>query len=393
MRLNIVFIICSLFAFSQLNAQEKVENILQKIEQNNKELKAFATYIKSKKLELKSENNLPNPEVGAYFLPWGEHSDGNYTEFEISQTFEFPTVYISRKKWIKNEQTSLDYVYELKKQEVLFSAKKELIKLISLQNLMKLEEERIQKAEKVYEQTKQLFEKEQIGILDQNKAKIAWLQKQFDFEKLQTEIQNQKLSLESLNGGEALNFSILAFDKSVNLAPLSELWEQKKMNDFMLKQISQKETVALQKYKLSKNKSLPNLTAGFNYQGVAGNNYSGLYGGISIPLWNNKNKVKAAKIDYESTKIETEASTLKLYADFQQKYNSYQTILSKYEAYKETLESMNSSSLLLKAYELGEIDFITYFQENHFYEQAINKVLEMKKELYLLQAELFKYQL
>ena len=48
-----------------------------------------------------------------------------------------------------------------------------------------------------------------------------------------------------------------------------------------LKILLDQEKVAKQQIKLSKNKSLPNLTAGYNYQGVSGSTYSGIYGGVS----------------------------------------------------------------------------------------------------------------
>ena len=73
-----------------------VEEILVQIEQNNIELKAFQSYIDGQKLQNKSGNNLPNPELIGYYLPFGEHQSGDYTEFEISQSLEFPSVYGAR---------------------------------------------------------------------------------------------------------------------------------------------------------------------------------------------------------------------------------------------------------------------------------------------------------
>ena len=121
---KIVFALCgcllSIGVFAQSN---DVESILQGVEKNNKELQAYQNYIDSKKLELKSTNNLPDPQLGAYYLPFGEHSTGDYSEFQISQTIEFPSVYGAKSKLIQSQSQQLQFNYEVKRQEILSQAK------------------------------------------------------------------------------------------------------------------------------------------------------------------------------------------------------------------------------------------------------------------------------
>ena len=144
---------------------------------------------------------------------------------------------------------------------------------------------------------------------------------------------------------------------------------------------------------VQKNKLLPNLTAGFNYQGVMGNNYSGVYGGISIPLWNGRNKVRAAKAQYQYQQSNTESVTTTRHSNFLEQYNQYDLMLRKYREYTITLEGLNSENLLLEAYQLGQISFMDYHVELQFYRQAYDKMLEIEKELHQLKAKLSKHQL
>jgi len=46
--------------------------------------------------------------------------------------------------------------------------------------------------------------------------------------------------------------------------------------------------------------SLPRMETGYHAQGILGQSYKGIHAGITVPLWENKNKVKAAKanLDY-----------------------------------------------------------------------------------------------
>ena len=110
----------------------QTDQVLQEIEQNNKELNAFQSLMESRKLDFKSRNNLPDPQVAAFYLPFGEHNTGDYSEFQVSQSFEFPTVYAARSKWIDKQTDQLQLEYDQRRQDILLPAKKYCLELICL---------------------------------------------------------------------------------------------------------------------------------------------------------------------------------------------------------------------------------------------------------------------
>lgn len=370
-----------------------VGEILNQIEQNNIELKAYQSFIDSKKLQNKSGNNLPDPQFSAYYLPFGEHPDNEYAEFEISQSFEFPTVYSARSKRNKLKVEKLQIAFIKKRQRILLKAKQCLIHLYMLQKQKSIEAERKKQSQKVYKQIQELFDKEQVGILDLNKAKVAWIQEQFIVDQLQTEIQNELSALQTLNGGQFLELSNLQLDASFQIQNIDTLWNEKLANDPTLLELKANEDVALQNIQLEKNKALPKLALGFNYQGVSNNNYSGVYGGVSIPLWNSKNKVKAAEVNYRYKQSTTQVAQQMFYTQLQQEYNQYLLLLNKYTEYQQTIAILESESLFFKAYSLGEYSFLEYYMEVQFYRNATDKMLQMEKQLQLLQAQLLIHQL
>lgn len=377
-----------------VNAQtDEIVRVLQEIEQNNKELQAYSALMESKQLEWKVGNNLPDPQAGAYYLPFGDHSTGDYTEFQISQSFEFPTVYGTRNSLISKQNRQMELQYASRRQAVLLSAKKSILELAFLNKRMTVEQKRVVQAKKVVGQVNELFEKEQVGILEVNKAKIAWLQEQFKVEQVETDRQKILLILQNLNGGTAVSLNQFHLFNNLIISPLDSIWQRKKLRDPLIKILEQQEAVALQQIKLSKNMSLPNVTAGFNRQGVSGETFSGIYGGLSIPLWNNRNKVKAAEARYQYQQSYTNAQSAAGYVDFQNQYNDYQMLLSKYKEYQNTLNGLNSDALLLDAYELGELSFMVYYIELQFYRLAFDAMLEMEKQLNKLRAEIMSFEL
>ena len=390
----IVSAVCGILIFMGTFAQDTgMDGILEQISQNNRQLKAYQSYMASQNLGNKTENNLQDPEVSAFYLPFGKHQTSDYTEYQFSQQFEFPTVYGARSKRIEKQKELLELEYETVRQEVLLNAKKQLLELQTLQKRKELEEKRVEQAKQVYDQIQRLFDAEQIGILELNKAKVAWLQEQFELDQVNIRIRNTLLDLQKFNGGNAIEAGQVQLFENPELAEMQTLWEEKLSEDAEIQQLTARENLAQQQVKLEKNKILPDLSIGYNYQGVNSSNYSGFLGGLSIPLWNSKNKIKAAEANLEYTQANTGAETAELYTRFQEDYQQYQLLKRKYQEYQETFQDLNSEELLFKAYELGEFSFLDYYREVEFYRQAYNNMLEMEKELLQLKATLLKHQL
>jgi len=356
-------------------------------------LKAYQSYINGQQLLNKSGNNLPDPEVTGYYLPFGDHRSNDYSEFEISQSFEFPSVYLARNKWNTLREGHLEAMYTQKRQEILLKAKEGLINLNWLQKRKEIEEVRKLQSEEVFHQVQEMYNKEQVGILDLNKARVAWIQEQFVVEQLRADIQNQLTELKTLNGGQSIEMDGLQLDGPDPLEGMEAIWSEKLENDPKLIALQVTEASAFQNVQLEKNKVLPNISLGYNYQGVNGNNYSGMFGGLSIPLWNSKNKVKAAKVNYEYHQSNGKVTRALIYSQFQQEYNQYRLLFNKYTEYQETLSNLNSEALLSKAYSLGEYSFLEYYMEVQFYRDATDRMLQMEKQLQLLQAQLLIHKL
>jgi outer membrane protein TolC len=390
---NVLAFCVWLFSFVAVAQSPDPMDALQQIEENNPTLKAFSSFLESKKLSQKASNNLPDLQGGAYYLPFGHHASGDYTEFQVTQSFELPTVYSTRGTLIDMQEAQNAMEYQLKRQDVLLPALKLLNDLIFLNKKEEIEKVRVLQSKKIFDQTNELFEQEQVGVLDLNKAKIAWIQEQFKLDIIGSDLKKIMIQLKNMNGGKELDFAPNDYVGSLIVDDPENLWQEKMQVDPELKILLDQEKVAKQQIKLSKNKSLPNLTAGYNYQGVSGSTYSGIYGGVSIPLWSSRNTVKAAEANYDYQKSFTQVKTDVMRNDFLGEYEMYQAMLKKYQEYQSTLQSLGSEELLLQAFELGELSFIQYYIELQFYQKALDSMLEMENKLVQSKAELLKHQL
>ncbi|MEE9363487.1 MAG: TolC family protein [Cellulophaga sp.] len=394
MNKNIVFALCGCLFFIVGFAQNvPMGELLNEIEQNNIELKAYLSFIESRQLENKSSNNMPDPQFSGYYLPFGTNNTEAYTEFQISQSLEFPSVYIARRKWNDLKSQQLETAYSIIRQDVLLNAKLYMIELTILQGQKEIEVVRRNQSQQVFEQIQKLFNKEQVGILDLSKAKIVWIQEQFVVEQIDTEIRVILTALEKLNGGIPIEFAQQDIGARNDIAEIEILWQEKILADPFIQELKTREAASLQNVKLERNKVLPNLTIGYNYQGISGSNNSGFYGGISVPLWNSRNKVKAAEANYVYQQSNTEVVTTTRYVKYKEHYDRYRLLLKKYNEYQKIIGVLDSEALLFKAYMLGEFSFMEYYVELQFYHKALDRTLQMEKKLFQLKAQLLKHQL
>ncbi|GMQ28078.1 TolC family protein [Algoriphagus confluentis] len=390
---HILFAGCMFLFCWQGFSQTSMEELLQQVEQNNLELQALSTSLEGKRFELRSGNNLPNPEVGVFYLPFGDHNSGDYTEYQITQSFEFPTVYGSRKSLISQQINQYELGYKSRRQEILLSAQALALEIVLTSKKQEVFKFRTEQAKTVFDQVSQLFQKEEVGILELNKAKVAWLQQQFAVQQLDNQLQNLKSQLENLNGGKPITAFPKEYPVFASLTDPDSIWVEKLKAEPQILQIQQEELIAQQNLQLEKNKVLPNLAAGFNRQGVMGSYYSGIYGGVSIPLWGSRGKVKAARyqVDFQTQNTQSKINLAR--DQFDREFRNYLLLTTKFTEYQGTLTALDSEELLLQAYRLGELSFLQYFQEIQFYRQAFDTFLEMQHQLYQSHTSLLKHQL
>ena len=139
--------------------------------------------------------------------------------------------------------------------------------------------------------------------------------------------------------------------------------------------------------------NLPKIEAGYHAQGILGQSYRGFHAGIIIPLWENKNKLNAAKSNLDYAVSSTETHRLNHRLENKQYYDQLDIRFKMMQEYKELLSTLNNTILLNKALALGQITIIQYFYDESFYFTAFDKYLQAEWEYQQAVARLYKFQL
>lgn len=391
---KIVFIILPILIWAmKVNGQTSIDSLLQSIANNNKTIIANTKYWETKKMEFQTGLTPYNPKVDYDYLNGSPVGAGNQTDFAVTQSFDFPTAY-SKKKQLSNEQIEqTDFKVITSRQNILLEAKLICLELIYRNKLNSVLTIRRQNTENWLTAFEKSLEKGQGNIMDVNKAKLQLIEINAAFQRnlSLTNQLNQKLT--ELNGGNVVDFTDTIYSTFSSVPVFDSLESEIEVNDPVRKYLEQEKVIAQKELELSKAMSLPKVETGYHYQAILGQRFNGIHFGLTIPLWENKNRVKAqqANLAYDDSNLEEHIN--EHYHDIKQKYEKQSNLRITLNEYKTLFASLNNVELLDKSLSSGQISTIEYFMEMTYYYEALKNYLKIEKEYYQTIAELYKYQL
>jgi outer membrane protein, heavy metal efflux system len=392
MKLKILtaLIICSTVSgFAQTN----IDQLLKEIERNNKSILAEKQYGEAQKLSYKTGLTPDNPKAEIDYMVGRPEGAGNQRDIVVTQGFDFPTSYGKRKR-LSNEQIgNVDNQLNAFRQEILLDAKLLCIQLVYRTKYQEQLKQRLDNANRLLAATNQQIERGETNILNVNKVKLLQLEIKNQTDLNATEIKAIQHKLDELNGGTPLNTSGIALSPEIGLLPFEEIDSLIEANDPVVKSIKQEKEIAAKQVSLTKSLTLPKLEGGYHQQSILGQTYEGFHFGMTIPLWENKNKVKTQQAKLAFSELAIQEHRTQHYFGNKQLYEQYSLWKNTYTEYQEILGSANNEELLVKALEHGEINLIEYLMETRYFYDAINRSLEAERELQSSIARLLKFQL
>ena len=390
---HLTFIMPLLLFAARANAQSTIDAVLSAIARNNKTIQASEQYWEAKHLEYKTGLAPYNPTVEYDYLVGSPESAGNQTEIEVSQAFDFPSVYFKKKQLANEQMAQTDFHLLAQRQEILLEAKKACLELIYRNKLQVQLEERKQNSERLLKDFQTKLDKGEGNKLDVNKTRLQLLEvtKQYDENVSALDQLNTKLT--QLNGGNPILFTDTTYPVTTSMLSFEELEAEIESSDPVRNVLEQEQNVAQKQVELSKSLWLPKLEAGYRYVDVPGQKFNGVHTGITVPLWANANTVKQQKARLLFSDLELQDHRNEHYHEIKKLYERYENVKKSLEDYQTAFASLESETLLNKALSLGHLSTIEYFMEINYYNTAYNNYLHTEYEFYTVIAELFKYRL
>lgn len=387
-----VYIISCIFIPAVLS-QTDADSVLKQVERNNKSIQTNKKYWTAKQTEFKTGLTPYDPQV-EYDYMWGSPvGAGNQRDFSITQRLDFPTVYKRKKELSAQQIAQTELQQQVYRQEILLEAKLLSLQVIYLNKKAAELERRLMNTQKLVTDYQKKLDKGEAIILDVNKARLQLLNIQNEVKLNENEKQVLLTKISELNGGIPISINDTTYPLVPAIPEFEILDSTIEANDPVIKVYEQEMKILQQQIAVQKAMNLPKIETGYHSQGILGQSYKGFHAGISIPLWENKNKLNAAKDNLGYASSGAESHRLNHRLENKQYYDQLDVRLKMVQEYKELLSTLNNTTLLNKALALGQITIIQYFYDESFYFIAYDKHLQAEWEYQRAVARLYKFQL
>lgn len=371
---------------------QNIEQVLQSIEQNNKELQSQAQLSKAQKMENRTENNLPDPTVSYSSFYKNGMGPGHGTETVVSQGFDFPTQYITRNRQATLENEAIDIQQQAVRRDILLQAKLLCLDLIQLNQENELIQIRMKNANDLQAMYEKRLQTGDANALEVNKVKMERMNVQTEVAQNNAAHRTALQTLLAMNGNLPLEFSATAYPQVKEINDYNTLRDEVIASDLDLQAMGYAARAAEKQVSVDKQNWLPKLQAGFRRNTDSEMSMNGFVIGGSIPLFSNRKKVQIAKAQAISAQLLKEDAQLEKENELMALYNEMKQLKQALDTYDVPLMH-RSLALLKQALEEGQLSLIEYFVEAEGIYKNLQARMQLENQYQKVMANIYKNEL
>lgn len=363
--------------------------ILKSIEQNNKELQAQKHAADATKMENCAVNNLPDPTLSYSSFYSNAAEGGHGTEFVASQGLDFPTQYITRRRQATLQNEAVDKQQQAFRRDLLLNAKNLCLDLILLNQEKALMDIRQKNADELQALYEKRLTTGDANILEVNKIKMERMNVQTEVAQNNAAHRTALQSLLAMNGNMPLEFAETTYPAVKEINDYNLMRDQVMASDLDLQAAAATTLAAQKQVAVNRQGWLPKLEVGFrrNTDDVASQN--GFVVGGSLPLFENRKKVKIAKAQAISAQLMQENAKDQAEASLMSLFNEMQQLKDAMRAYDVPLMH-RSLDLLKQALTEGQISLIEYFVETEGIYKNLQAYMQIENQYQKVMAGIYK---
>lgn len=384
--------VCVLSLASAAVMAQDMTDVLLSVERNNKELQALQKSNEAQLVEYRSGNIVEDPtiEYSPFFAPGTKGVASS--ELVVKLGFDFPTLYASRNKAGKMQQTALDMQYQLRRRDILLEAKKICLDLIRLNQERALLDERMRNADELLAMFERRLAEGDASLLDVNKIRMDRMNVNTEVVQNGTERATLLQSLTALNGNQPLTFDAAAYPAVPVIAYSDTLCDTLVNADFAVRAARASAEQAEQEVSVNRQNWIPKFEVGYRRNTDMNDAVNGFMVGGSVPIFSSANKVRSAKTKAVSASLEVESVQMSAEAQVRSLLNTAVQLRRTADTY-DTALMYSTLRLLRTAVENGELSIIEYYVEADNIYKNLQAYMTVENQYQQTVAEIYKNRL
>ena len=203
------------------------------------------------------------------------------------------------------------------------------------------------------------FEKGDVNILEVNKVKMELMNLRATVAENDAAYRTALQNLLAMNGNMPLEFDETVYPLVPELRSLEQVRDEVMGADYALKQAQAGSEAARKLVKVNRHGWLPKLEVGYGREGGSDAMLNGFVVGVSVPIFSNRGKVKAARARQAGAELAQEQVAQQVEADIQSLFNEATRLRASMQAYDTGLMDKTLSALK-QAVEAGFCDKLMF---------------------------------
>ena len=373
-----------------VEGQSTMEQVLPLVIKNNTWLKTQLLQAEASKMEAKTGLGLSNPEVEAGLLNGNPSVIGSRKDFSIKQSFDFPTVYYYRQKGVDIEQALLTQKQQQAVRELVHQTQTICLKLVWLNKLKQQKKLELSMVDSMATVVEKGYAMGLNSRFDSERADALRVQVRYDFQKLENEQQVFKGELVALNGGQPIDFADMDYPSWI-VPAFNEEWKTNRVNALpQIQQAQSEEGLNINNLNLTKSETMPKFSLGFAGEYLPNENFHGVVVGITIPLFENRYKVKTALLNLNAAQAGNKHIQSMAMQTIERQIMQYEQTKQQFDFCKQAknrISILNDLNHLLQVNQITLVEYIMQMETQ--YKLSIN-YLESEHSLCLATWELVR---
>ena len=363
-----------------------IKELMADLEYVSPALQALRSAADAEKYSYKTGLTPGDPEVG-FSYKWGTRGAGDEAELEVVQAFEFPAVYAYAKKLSDLNVRNADLRYERARLAWQVEVRQLCIRVVYYNAMEKLWRRRMEQADTLLDAYQKTFRMGETNSLDMNKARMNWVKLRNEYQNLLIDRESLEMELSRLMGGAPVRLLQSDYDPMEWPADFDRWYGQMSIWHPAL-MLSEGEADAAKKgVELNTAHAFPSFKVGYKGENIFNEGLHGVVVGMSLPLWENKNKVKQAKLANMSAEMSLKDVQLATHAKYSTLYAKAVQLQKTVAEYRKTIAEAGNTTLLGKALRAGEISLLEYLVEQDYLFELYASYWEAYRDLALIYAE------
>lgn len=380
--LIVTFLFSALFSYSA----DPFEEVLRIISENNPELRHSLVELQAMKAENSTDLSPADPRVELGYLWNSERDGGNRKDISVTQELDFPTVYARRRGLSRASDALAEAQQRHAAVEILRRARILLIDITYYNALHDILEQRLQYAVTIKDNSRRALDQGEITIIDFNKAALDHALCLGELQRTNLELERLNMELTVMNGNAPVPFDNKDFPAVILDSDTADLISAATSPELDILRGDLGKSGAEES--LARSSWIPKFSLGYSSEFQNGNSLQGAVLGISVPLWENRNRVKAARLRSMSSSMELDNMTRALTAEYGNLIRQIHELQRIEASYAEALRCYDSDALTLEAFNAGQITILEYANQMQYTQELRCNLLDTRRQIATLHTRL-----